>query len=177
MLGASITNLYQVAGVALCWLLVLSAQNPALVAPPAGVEPGRWARATANEVLRLRPPIWAIVRHAISDVALGPYRVRAGATVLVSTKLLHSDPRFWRLDPAQFLPSRWLAAEPAHDRNAYLPYGAGPRFCLGAQLAQAVLEEAARALVGSEIRLQPPDPHLLLDTVIGPQSFRAAVGA
>jgi cytochrome P450 len=84
--------------------------------------------------MRLRPPAWAIGRTALAEHRAGPHIVAAGSTVVVSPWLLHHDERWWP-DPAAFRPERWLDA-PERARGAYLPFGAGPRMCIGEPFAR-----------------------------------------
>lgn len=106
-----------------------------------------------EETMRLYPPVWILPRTAQRADTVGGYRVPAGADVLVSPYTLHRHPAFWD-DPARFDPGRF-AAVGARDRPryAYLPFGAGPRFCVGNSLgmAEAVL---ALALLCRELRLR-----------------------
>jgi cytochrome P450 len=102
-------------------------------------------RAALAESLRLWPPSWMFSRRILEPVTLGGRSVPAGTMCLVSPYLLHRDPRWWP-EPALFRPGRWLTAEPGEDvrfdprtpgapRGAYLPFGAGPRMCIGEQFA------------------------------------------
>ena len=95
--------------------------------------------AVARETMRLYPPAHIIGREATRDVALGPYALPKGTAVLISPWALHRDPRFWP-DPLAFRPGRWLdgSAEGA-PKNAYLPFGGGPRVCIGNHFAQMEL--------------------------------------
>jgi cytochrome P450 len=88
-----------------------------------------------EESMRLYPPAHTFGRSPIaSDEILG-HRIPAGAEVLVLPWLLHRKPQLWddpdRFDPERFRPER-VAARP---RFAYLPFGAGPRICIGAAFA------------------------------------------
>ncbi len=88
-----------------------------------------------QESLRLYPPAWAMSRMAVTDDQLGPHRVPAGATVLVSPYVLHRDPRHWD-NPDRFDPDRFAAGrEKERHPYAYLPFGGGPRLCIGNQFA------------------------------------------
>ena len=60
---------------------------------------------------------------------------RPGSTVVVSPWLLHHDPRWWP-DPEAFRPERWLADDPERPRYAFIPFGGGPRVCIGEPFAR-----------------------------------------
>ncbi len=97
--------------------------------------------AVLQEAMRLYPPVWLLPRIAQEADVVGGYRVPAGADVLISPYTLHRDPRFWDR-PAEFDPDRFAAgAAKDRPRYAYIPFGAGPRFCVGNHLGmlEAVL--------------------------------------
>lgn len=101
-----------------------------------------YTRAVVNEALRLYPPAFAITRAAVGADHIGSVEVPAGSLVMVAPFVLHRHAQLWR-NPDAFEPSRFLGdAAPAH-RFAYLPFGVGPRVCVGAQFA---LTEAALVL-------------------------------
>lgn len=87
------------------------------------------------EAMRLYPPIYAIARRAREDTEVGGYRVPKGSEVIVWVYLTHRDARFYP-EPEVFRPERFeknrLAALP---KLAYLPFGAGPRACIGKSFA------------------------------------------
>ena len=101
-----------------------------------------------QEAMRLYPPVPHVGRNArADDVVLGCH-VRAGDAVVMPMWVLHRDARWWpdplRFDPDRFDPERAGDAGPAgRHRYAYLPFGAGPRTCIGARFA---LLEAAVAV-------------------------------
>ena len=89
-----------------------------------------------QESLRLYPPAWIMSRLALADDHIGPYTIPAGATALVCPYLLHRDPANWP-DPDRFDPDRFAPGgqkERLHS-YAYLPFGGGPRLCIGNQFA------------------------------------------
>jgi cytochrome P450 len=105
-------------------------------APEAGDLPTlTYARAVISEAIRLYPPAWIIGRTLCADLELGGWRLPAGSIAAVSPLLLHHDPR-WYPDPETFDPGRWLdERRRAVPRHAYLPFGTGPRSCIGEQFA------------------------------------------
>jgi cytochrome P450 len=121
------------------------------------------------ETLRLWPPSWMFTRRVLEPVELGGRTVPVGMMCLVSPALLHRDPRWWA-EPELFRPDRWLRRmpgkadrfdprSPGQPRGAYLPFGAGPRMCIGEQFAWS---EAATMLaqLGRTWRLRVHDAPL-----------------
>ena len=108
-------------------------------------------RRVIDEAVRLYPPVWLISRRAVRDTSLGEYVVPAGALVCISPWTLHRNPAYWpdptRFDPGRFLPPA-VAGRPSH---AYLPFGGGPRVCIGRAFA---LTEAALVLAAILPRLE-----------------------
>jgi cytochrome P450 len=100
-----------------------------------------------QEAMRLYPPVWALTRKAVQADEIGGYRIPAGADVMICPYTLHRHPGFWA-DPGAFRPERFEqgTASLAH-RYAYIPFGAGPRVCVGSHLGmlEATLVVAAVA--------------------------------
>ncbi|RII06877.1 Epi-isozizaene 5-monooxygenase/(E)-beta-farnesene synthase [Streptomyces sp. YIM 130001] len=87
-----------------------------------------------QEAMRLYPPVWVLPRVAQQTDEVGGYTVSAGADVLISPYILHRHPGLWDA-PERFDPERFDAQRVAHrPRYAYIPFGAGPRFCIGSNL-------------------------------------------
>ncbi|WP_291684751.1 cytochrome P450 [Bradyrhizobium sp.] len=100
-------------------------------------------RAVIEETVRLYPPISAISRVALDDDALNGEAVRPGSLIVISPYVLHRHRRLWDR-PDVFDPGRFLGnASATVDRFAYLPFGAGPRKCIGSAFA---LQEATLML-------------------------------
>jgi cytochrome P450 len=84
-----------------------------------------------REAMRLYPPAPGFAREPTEDVTIGGYLVPKGSMVSVMTYALHRDPRFFP-DPASFDPARFTPGwEERIPRYAYLPFGGGPRVCIG----------------------------------------------
>lgn len=98
-----------------------------------------YTRAVIDEALRLYPPAATLTRDAAAPDQLGSVRIKAGARIVISPWVLHRHTKLWDapnvFDPDRFLPPR---RQTIH-RFAYLPFGAGPRVCIGASFA---LQEA-----------------------------------
>lgn len=87
-----------------------------------------------QEAMRLYPPVWVLPRIAQREDTVGGYTVTAGADVLICPYVLHRHPGLWD-DPETFDPARFDAQRVAsRPRYAYIPFGAGPRFCVGSNL-------------------------------------------
>jgi unspecific monooxygenase len=91
-------------------------------------------RAVINEALRLYPPAFTLVREAMRADRAGPIDIPRHAVLMIAPWVLHRHQRFWR-DPDAFDPDRFMPEAPPPPRFAYLPFGAGPRVCVGAQFA------------------------------------------
>jgi cytochrome P450 len=149
---------------ALTWAWHLLATNPeawgrlrteADAAAPVGTSADLarlpWTAAVLDETLRLYPPAWLVTRRSLAPDVLGGVPVPADALVIMSPWLVHRHPAAWS-DPERFDPSRFLDAEGHRRRDlvaspAYLPFGAGPRLCIGRDMAllEGVLVLAALA--------------------------------
>ena len=96
-----------------------------------------WTRMVIEEAMRLYPPAHAVSRTAIGEDRIGGVRVPAGSNISISTYMTHRNPNLWReperFDPEQFAP----AAVAQRHRFAYLPFGGGPRICIGSGFALA----------------------------------------
>jgi cytochrome P450 len=134
-----------------------------------------------EEVMRLYPPVWILPRQAQGDDEVGGYHVPAGSDVLVCPYTLHRHPEFWD-QPAKFDPKRFDPASTAdRSRYAYIPFGAGPRFCVGSSLGmmEAVF---VTAMLARDLRLSTvagyevvPEPMLSLRVRGGlPMTVRSA---
>lgn len=94
----------------------------------------RYTHMVLQETMRLFPPVWILPRRALADDEVGGYHVPAGAEVLISPYTLHRHPRYWA-DPLRFDPERFDPDVPTNrPRYAHIPFGAGPRFCVGNHL-------------------------------------------
>jgi cytochrome P450 len=131
--------------------------------PGASLQQLPWLHASLKEALRLYPPA-AIVftRRACQDVKLGPWTLPKGHLMAFTPYVIHRDAR-WFESPDAFQPERFLpGARESIERFAYLPFGAGPRVCIGQQFA---LVEAMMVLASLTRRLRfayagsaPPEP-------------------
>lgn len=112
--------------------------------PIAGIaERLKETRAVIEEAIRLYPPIAAISRVAVRPDSLNGEPVKPGSLIVISPYVLHRHRQLWDR-PDEFNPRRFLgAARTSIDRFAYLPFGTGPRTCIGSAFA---LQEATIVL-------------------------------
>jgi cytochrome P450 len=148
---------HETTAVTLFWALTLLAQAPDQQASVAREVAGLdfspaaahdalarlpYTRAVVHEVLRLFPPAFVLVREAMGPDEPGGIPIRRRDVVMIAPWVLHRHHSLWQ-DPDSFDPARFLPDAPQPPRFAYLPFGAGPRVCVGAQFA---LTEATIAL-------------------------------
>lgn len=121
-------------------------------------------RAILDEALRLYPPAGVVSRTAMAHGLLGDTEIRKGDTVMIPIYALHRSHLLWDA-PDAFMPDRFLDRR-AIQRFAYLPFGDGPRICIGASFA---LQEAVLILATllSRFRFEKvagrdPDPVMIL---------------
>jgi cytochrome P450 len=142
---------HETTALALFWSLYLLASAPDVqdrlaeevhglaltpAAGPAASPKLAFTRAVVSEALRLYPPAFVMVRQCVvadrwQDTAIPP-----GSLVMIAPWILHRRRKLWR-DPESFDPSRFLGDGPPVPKLAYLPFGAGPRVCVGAHFAMA----------------------------------------
>ena len=117
-----------------------------------------WTRAVVDEGLRLYPPAWVVTRRSLRPDVLEGHDLPAGATVITSPYTLHRHPKAWA-EPERFDPGRWVGERRASvERAAYAPFGAGPRLCVGRDLA-LVESVVLLAVLGQRFRFAPlPGP-------------------
>lgn len=169
---------YETTAFTLIWAWILIAQHPsveaALHAELDRVLGGRaptaedlpkltYTSMVLKETLRLYPAAWVLaLREPVEDVAIGGYRIRKGSFLFISPYIIQRDPRYFddpeRFDPERFSPN----AEKEIPRGAYLPFGIGPRVCIGQSFSQteallvlATLAQHYRVSVKPGQRLDP----------------------
>ncbi|MCA3014547.1 MAG: cytochrome P450 [Myxococcaceae bacterium] len=153
----------------LTWTLFILSQQPQVVARiraevarvagggPLEFEHTRklvFVRNVFREALRLYPPITFLPRVAAKDLTLGTRKVRRGTMIMIAPWAMHRHERLWE-NPDRFDPDRFERELPP---GAYLPFGAGPRLCIGA--AFATLEATlviARLVQRYDVVAQAPD--------------------
>ena len=112
------------------------------------VERLKFTRAVIDEAMRLYPPAFLVARAARGADSIAGMPVKPKDVILIAPWLLHRHEKLWR-DPNAFVPQRFLPPSPPSDRFAYMPFGAGPRVCIGAHFAQVEATLALAKLIGS----------------------------
>lgn len=125
-----------------------------------------YTRMVLEEAMRLYPPAWMFERQAVTADTLGAYRIEPGSIVGLCPYVLHRHPDHWEnpegFDPERFRPER---AE-TRPRYAYLPFGGGPRTCVGNHFAM-MEAQIVLAMIVREQRLElEPSHEIVLDPVI-----------
>ncbi len=123
---------------------------------PEHVEKLSYTRQAIQEAMRLYPPAPLISRDATRDLRLGDEAVAAGTTLLIPIYALHRHRKLWR-DPDEYDPDRF-APEAVKERHrySYIPFGAGPRICIGMNFALSEATAILASLVRA-VRLDLPD--------------------
>lgn len=94
-------------------------------------------RAILSESMRIFPPVFMIVRQAVAADRAGTAVIPKGATVLAAPWVLHRHESYWQ-DPLVFDERRFMPDASRPKQYSYLPFGTGPRICIGAQFATAM---------------------------------------
>ena len=94
----------------------------------------KYVRSCIDESMRLYPPAWITDRVAMEDDTLGNYHIKKGTLLGISIFELHRSKNYWK-NPEIFDPDRFYSNEKKIDSSYYLPFGAGPRMCIGNNFA------------------------------------------
>jgi len=164
---------------ALAWTFLLLAKNPdvrtrleaevdALDASPAYEDLKKlpYTLAVFKEAMRLYPPAYLLGRRVVKDVELGGYRLKKNTIVFVNILGIHRRADLWP-DPERFDPERFVRdKEKQLPRCAYMPFGGGPRICIGNHFAlmegHLVLAALARQVRFERVNNDPVEPEPLV---------------
>jgi cytochrome P450 len=118
-----------------------------------------YTKSVIDETQRMYPQQWQGWRRALEEDEIGGYRIPAGTDIFYSPYHVHRHPDFWD-DPEEFRPERFSPEQAAQrDRNAYLPFGAGPHKCIGNQFAMTeMLLVIASTMQRFHIELDSTEP-------------------
>jgi cytochrome P450 len=135
---------------------VLAGRTPTL----ADLKQLPYTEKVVKEGLRMYPPAYAVSRMALRDTQIGPYKVEKNSVVNAIIYFTHHHPDFWE-NPEVFNPDRFNEqADKARHRWAYLPFGGGPRVCIGNMFA-LMEAQIMLATIASRYRLRLPAGHQL----------------
>ncbi|MDT5329440.1 MAG: hypothetical protein QOF31_737 [Mycobacterium sp.] len=132
-----------------------------------------------HEALRLCPPVAAISRMALQDIEVDGHLVEAGNILVVGIYALHRDPALWD-HPLVFDPDRFSTPDSGgRDRWQYLPFGAGPRSCVGDHFAmlEATLALATVVRRAEICSIDADFPMIVPFTTVAAKPIRAQVKA
>lgn len=106
-----------------------------------------WLTATIKESLRLCPPVVGLfLRRAVRDVQIGEWRIPKNGAVSVPIWSIHHDARSFP-EPEAYRPQRFMPGAPEIPRGAFMPFGAGPRVCIGQHFAMTEMTMIAATLL------------------------------
>ena len=120
--------------------------------------------AVVKESLRLYPPAPAGLREAKEDISYENYKIEKDSLVAFSIYATHRDERYFR-EPLKFKPERWLKGNSAEDKPpafAYVPFGSGARYCIGAGVATVLMKVSLITLL-KNWQLQPAWQKAIVD--------------
>ena len=107
----------------------------------------RYSRMVVEESMRLYPPVWTMSRTAVNEDEIGGYYVPPGSEILIFPYITQRHPKWWS-DADTFRPERFAPENSAaRPRYAYLPFGAGPRTCIGLNFAMTEILTVLALLV------------------------------
>ena len=98
------------------------------------VENLKYTKAVVDEALRIFPPGWVVSRRALEKDNLGGYEIPENAVIIISPWTTHRHPASWT-NSENFEPERFLPDAPTPEKGTYLPFGIGPRMCIGKDFA------------------------------------------
>ncbi|KAK3039865.1 hypothetical protein RJ639_028258 [Escallonia herrerae] len=157
---------YETTAVSAVWCLMLLASNPewqdrvraeALEVCKGNIPDADMVRKmkqltmVINESLRLYPPVAVVSREAFKDMKFGEINVPKGVNVWTLVTTLHTDPEIWGQDSYKFNPGRFANGITGACKlpHLYMPFGVGPRVCLGQNLAQVELKILVSLIVAN----------------------------
>lgn len=109
----------------------------------------QYTKQVLDESMRLYPPVWSLGRQSLEKDTILGYEIPKGAIVFISNYTLQRDPRYWK-NPDAFNPDRFHPDNQSPQlRLHYLPFGAGPRMCIGKHFAMMEMQLILSVLVNN----------------------------
>jgi cytochrome P450 len=130
-----------------------------------------YLKAVFEESMRLYPPFWRVSRKTAKPLKIKNFDIPLGTNIVTSIFNLHRDPLHWD-EPLAFKPERFInRKKDEQHRFAYLPFGAGPRACIGAQFAMIeALTVLSIAIKNFDFQKQfTEDPEIFASLTIHPK--------
>ena len=124
-----------------------------------------WTLATIEEAMRIHPPVYMTGRQALHDVTIGGHDIPERSTLMVYIRGIHRRGDYYP-SPLAFKPERMLPdAKKARPRHHYLPFGAGPRVCIGAHFALLEAQLCLATMV-QRAKLRPLATHVVPEPLV-----------
>lgn len=120
-----------------------------------GTEELVFTRQVVSEALRLYPPAYLLTRVAARDTSIGSHKVKAGQRINIPVWAIHRNQLTWP-NPHTFNPDRFAPGAPPPERYTYMPFGAGPRICIGASFAMTEITHVLATIL-PRVKVRPPN--------------------
>jgi cytochrome P450 len=118
------------------------------------------------EAMRLYPPAWIIGREPLEDDEINGVRIKKGSQVYISTFVIHRSPHFYP-DPLKFDPMRFSPEKvKARPKFSYLPFGAGPRLCIGNNFAMMEVTIALAVIAQKNLNFELKNKDVAMDPLV-----------
>jgi cytochrome P450 len=106
-----------------------------------------------NEAMRIYPPVTAVGREALHDEQVGDIRLKKGEQIGVNIAALHHHPAYWQ-SPEKFMPERFNDFDlKGHNRFVFMPFGGGPRICIGNNFAMLEMQ-IINAMLSAHVQME-----------------------
>ena len=125
---------------ALSWMIYLLGNHPEeyrRLQNATEADQAKLIRNVIQESMRLYPPAWVVDRISLEDDKVLDFKLPKGTVWIIYIRGMHRHPDYWE-QPDLFLPDRWN--NPGLNKEAYLPFGAGPRLCIGEHFAMMEMQ-------------------------------------